>query len=117
MNGEAEQGGFWSGLAAGAFTGVMIILIIVLIAGDQLPGDAFGNWSIERSLSWAYRNLGFSLPIFGVILLLYFKSLFDLKTRIVSARRVDEVALALEPRELCRWLRTTPKRRATMATH
>jgi hypothetical protein len=91
---EAGQGGFWSGLAAGALTGVVVVLIVVLVAGDQLPGVALTGWSIERSLSWAHRNLGLSLPIFGVVLALYLKSLFDLRTRIETARRVDEVAHA-----------------------
>ena len=94
MSGEDEQGGFWSGLAAGALTGVLVTLVVVLVAGDRLPNGALAGWSIERSLGWAHRNLGLSLPVFGVVLALYARSLFDLKSRIVRGRRVDEVAHA-----------------------
>lgn len=94
MSAARQPGGFLGGLAAGAFTGVLVILIAALVAGERLPENALGPWSIERSLDWAYRNLGLSLPVFAAILLLYVKSLIDLTRALEERRRVDEVAHA-----------------------
>lgn len=94
MSTDSTANGFIGGLVSGALAGLLTALIVVVVGNDSLAGQTIAGWTIDESLSWAYRNLGLSLPVFAIIALLYFRSLASLRRSVESQRPVDEVAHA-----------------------
>lgn len=89
-----EDTGFLSGLIAGVLAGLAGAAMVVLATDTLAPDGATPAWTIAESLDWAYRNLGFSLPVFGAVLWLYLRSLSQLSRRVALAAPLDEVAHA-----------------------
>jgi len=89
-----RNGGFAGGLAAGVLTGLigaggMILAADTFLAAGEPPG-----WTLAEALDWAYRNLGLSLPVFAVVLVLYVRSLARLRRRVARRASLDTVAHA-----------------------
>lgn len=94
MNERSASDGFFSGLISGALAGLLTALIVVIVANSYFTGEGSSGWTVDASLSWAWRNLGLSLPVFAVILILYFRSLFGLRNAVERTRPIDQVAHA-----------------------
>ncbi len=94
MDAARTDSGFLSGLVAGVLAGVAGAALVVLATDALAPAGAAPAWTIAESLDWAYRNLGFSLPVFGAVLWLYLRSLARLRRRVARAAPLDEVAHA-----------------------
>jgi hypothetical protein len=79
---------FFAGLGAGALGALAAgVALSVWVAPAPGGGDLTG-----RLWEWAWRNLGLSLPVFGVVLLLFLRSLARLHAALESARPIEEVA-------------------------
>ena len=92
--GKGDQ--FVFGLAAGLLAGLVGGVVLVMSQASALePGAAtFALNRLEQGLDWASDNLGLSLPVFAVVLILFGVSLHALRQRIREARPLDEVAQA-----------------------
>ena len=64
---------FTAGLSAGVLTVALAALILVLAAG-QTAGDSLPE-RVASLMSWIWRNLGMSTPVFALVLTLYALSL------------------------------------------
>ncbi len=80
--------GFIQGVGAGALGAVVAGSGLLLWLGqrDAGPGAPGELWN------WAWHNLGLSLPVFAVVLLLFVRSLSRLVTALKRDAAVDEVA-------------------------
>lgn len=80
--------GFIQGVGAGALGAVVAGSGVLLWLGqrDAGPGAPGELWN------WAWHNLGLSLPVFAVVLLLFVRSLSRLVTALKRDAAVDEVA-------------------------
>ncbi len=89
MNGDTKVGGdFALGFGAGAL-GALIAggaLLLWLDPGGDRPGAPGELWS------WAWHNLGLSLPVFAIVLLLFVRSLGRLSEALEHNDPIDEVA-------------------------
>ena len=84
---------FVEGLTAGVFgsiVGASTLLYIlsrnelVSFSADRFPD--LGKW-----LTWTYTNLGLSIPVFAILLLVFFFSLRRLRSHLENDRPIDEV--------------------------
>lgn len=84
---------FVEGLTAGALgsmlgTGTLLYIMsrndLISFSAERLPH--LGDW-----LDWTYTNLGSSIPVFAVLLLAFFASLWRLRIYLDDARPVNEV--------------------------
>jgi hypothetical protein len=84
---------FVEGLTAGVFgsmVGASALLYVlsrnelVSFSADRIPN--MGDW-----LTWAYTNLGSSIPVFAILLLAFFFSLRRLRSYLEDDRPIDEV--------------------------
>jgi hypothetical protein len=88
-----RSAGFLEGLTIGMFGSAIGAgaLLYLLRQGD------FVSFSIEHLpdvgpwLTWAYANLGMSIPVFAAILLIYLVSLRRLRLRLDRERPIDEI--------------------------
>lgn len=84
---------FMAGLVAGALVGGLAVLAMTVG-----PGTLFGGQDapevLGRLMAWTWRNLGFSLPVFGVVLGLYATSLVRLRRALARSAPPDEVRQA-----------------------
>lgn len=86
--------------AAGMSMGVLatsLALLVVALAAEQAASVSGGQRAGEAVVSaaaWAWRNLGFSLPCFGLLLLLYSRSLERLREALAMSAPPDEVRQA-----------------------
>ncbi len=92
--GAKRSRSFLQGLAAGAFgslIGGMALLYllgrseILTFSGERVPD--LGEW-----LEWTYLNLGSSIPVFALLLLVFVFSLRQLHVRLTNQRPLNEVA-------------------------
>lgn len=81
---------FTAGLSAGVLS-VALSGLALALAADQLTGvpvsDRFGSL-----VAWIWRNLGYSLPVFGLVLWLYVTSLERLREALAGSAPMDTVA-------------------------
>lgn len=77
-------GMFGSAVGAGALLYVLRRSDFVSFSMDYLP-------DVSPWLSWAYANLGMSIPVFAAILLTYLVSLRRLRLRLEKERPIDEI--------------------------
>jgi len=81
---------FTAGLSAGVLS-VALSGLALALAADHLTGapvsDRFGGM-----VAWVWRNLGLSLPVFGLVLWLYATSLERLRQALADGAPVDAVA-------------------------
>ena len=81
-----------AGLAGTLVSGIAIVYALarakLLVVDDPLFTDAgsAGTW-----LSWAYTNLGSSIPVFAVLLIAFFVSLGRLRRYLDQDRPVNEI--------------------------
>ena len=84
---------FVEGLTAGVFgsmVGASALLYIssrnelISFSADRFPD--LGDW-----LAWTYTNLGMSIPVFAILLLVFFFSLRRLRSHLENDRPIDEV--------------------------
>jgi len=84
---------FVEGLTAGvlgSIVGASALLYIlsrnelVSFSPERIPD--LGDW-----LKWAYTNLGLSIPVFAILLLVFFASLRRLRSHLENDRPIDEV--------------------------
>lgn len=93
MTPSGRSAGFLEGLTVGLFGSAVGAgaLLYLLRRGD------FVSFSIEQLpdvspwLTWAYANLGMSIPVFAVILVIYFISLRRLCAKLAQERPIDEI--------------------------
>jgi len=88
---RAERAGsFAQGVAAGGGGALATaMLLLSTFAPDHTLVASMGGMA-----AWAHRNLGLSLPLFGLVLLLFLHSMRQLRKRIDSKRPLEEVAQA-----------------------
>ena len=89
-----DQGrSFVQGLTAGAVgsliggSAILYVLSrsqVITFSDDRIP-------SLSHWLDWAYVNLGSSIPVFAVLLLVFFFSLIRLKTKIDNDRPINQI--------------------------
>jgi hypothetical protein len=77
-------GVFGSIVGAGALLYVLSRNELVSFSPERLPD--LGDW-----LTWTYTNLGSSIPVFAVLLLVFFVSLRRLRSHLENDRPIDEV--------------------------
>ena len=84
---------FVEGLTAGVFgsvagAGALLYVLsrneLVSFAPERLPD--LGDW-----LRWTYTNLGLSIPVFAVLLVVFFASLKRLRSHLENDRPINEV--------------------------
>jgi len=80
-------------MAAGVLVTVVPALAIGLGAGGT-PDAASLQDSLATAIGWTWRNLGFSLPVFGLVLGLYLSSLSRLRSALTRSASPDEVRQA-----------------------
>lgn len=90
---SVNRAGFIEGLTAGMFGSAMVTSVVLyvlrrydLVSFPANPMPDVGPW-----LTWAYSNLGSSIPVFAVLLVAYFFSLARLKTYLTSGRPINEI--------------------------
>ena len=80
----------FTGGTVGTFVGGAALLYalshlgIIVFADDRLP--SIGAW-----LDWAYMNLGSSIPVFAVLLLVFFFTLGQLRRLLETDGRIDRI--------------------------
>jgi hypothetical protein len=80
---------FLSGVLAGALvSGAAVSALVFWGSGPGVPDP------VGRFVTWVWRNLGFSLPVFGLVLFLYFASLARLRSALGRSAPADEVRQA-----------------------
>ncbi len=86
------RGGFFQGLATGALSALLVgvALIYVLNITNVVAISVIRVPEIQHLLRWAYHNLGLSLILFALTLILYFHSLRRLKKHLGAAEPVVE---------------------------
>jgi len=91
QNGKRE--GFVEGLTTGMFgTAMVTSLVLYCLRRFELvsfPADPLP--SLAPWLSWAYANLGSSIPVFSVLLVAYFFSLGRLRQHLLGGRPINEI--------------------------
>lgn len=71
-------------LGGGALLYVLSRYNVIVFADDRLP--SLGGW-----LDWAYMNLGSSIPVFAVLLLVFFFTLGKLRRLLDNDGRIDRI--------------------------
>lgn len=91
MTGTAGQSAreFLAGVLAGAL--FSIAAVSALVFSGSGPG---APEQVGRFVAWVWSNLGFSLPVFGLVLSLYLASLARLKNALGRSAPADEVRQA-----------------------
>lgn len=87
---------FAGGLSLGVL-GVALAATALALAGGHLQGLASGGAAHEALgplLAWAWRNLGLSLPVFALVLVLYATHLGRLRAALESGAPPETVAQA-----------------------
>lgn len=82
--------GFAQGFGAGAAGALLAGLGFTALVG---PGGE-GLMTSGEVWAWVSRNLGYSMPVFAVVLAMFVRSLGQLRRRVEEGRPVDEVAQA-----------------------
>ena len=92
MTTSVQRSGFVQGFSIGAFgtLGVGLAAIYSLQPGSSVASS--GLPILDEALAWVYANLGLSLPIFGLLLVLYISSLRKLKRALAEDAAIEQVA-------------------------
>jgi hypothetical protein len=88
-----QRSGFLQGLTTGALFTLLVGLVV--IQGAR-PGSnlAAGMPALDQVLNWVQANLGLSLPVFGLLLVLYLRGLRQLKGAVARNAAIEQVAQA-----------------------
>ncbi|MGI9265681.1 MAG: hypothetical protein ACR2QU_12185 [Gammaproteobacteria bacterium] len=84
---------FTAGLSAGVLATLLVALLATLVGHDIATGQSSSD-VIGATIDWVWRNLGFSVPVFGLVLVLYVTSLDRLRQALVSSAPLEDVAQA-----------------------
>lgn len=87
----AQRSGFVQGLSIGAL-GTLFVWLTVFYSLQPGSTAATGLPALDEALSWIYANLGLSLPVFGLLLLLYVSSLRKLRRAVAEDAAIEQVA-------------------------
>lgn len=90
---DTRKGRFLRGLVTGVVVTGLPTLVVGLSAFDFTGSTALQD-RLAEAMSWTWRNLGFSLPVFGVVLALYCVSLGRLRDALSRSASPDEVRQA-----------------------
>lgn len=90
---DARKGRFLGGLVTGVIVTGLPTLVVGLSAVDVAGSMALQD-RVAEAASWAWRNLGLSLPVFGLVLVLYCASLGHLRDALSRSASPDEVRQA-----------------------
>lgn len=83
---------FTAGLSAGVLTVALVALILALAAG-QTAGESLSE-RLASLMSWIWRNLGMSTPVFALVLTLYALSLERLRRTLAEGAPMQDVGQA-----------------------
>ncbi len=85
------RSGFVQGLGIGAFG---TLFVWFAMAYSLQPGSAAvsGFPALDEALAWVYANLGLSLPVFALLLVLYVGGLRKLKRALANDAPIEQVA-------------------------
>jgi hypothetical protein len=84
---------FLAGLVAGALVTGVLLSAAGLSATGPIPTPELQD-SLVRTAEWVWRNLGLSLPVFGLVMALYAASLGRLRRALGSSASPDQVRQA-----------------------
>ena len=87
----AQRSGFMQGLSIGAL-GTLFVWLALIYSLQPGSTAASGLPALDEALSWIYANLGLSLPVFGLLLLLYVSSLRKLGRALADDAAIEQVA-------------------------
>ncbi len=87
----AQRSGFVQGLSIGAL-GTLFVWFALVYSLQPGSTAVYGFPALDEALAWTYANLGLSLPVFGLLLLLYVSGLRKLKRALAEDAAIEQVA-------------------------
>ena len=84
---------FTTGLSAGVLVTLLAALVATL-AGHHLATESMSSDAVGATVDWVWRNLGFSLPVFTLVLVLYVMTLERLRQALADSAPLEDVAQA-----------------------
>ena len=87
----APHSAFVQGLSVGAL-GTLLVWFVLIYSLQPGSTAASGFPALDEALAWTYANLGLSLPVFGLLLLLYLSGLRKLKRALAEDTAIEQVA-------------------------
>jgi hypothetical protein len=84
---------FTAGLSAGVLVTLLAALATTL-AGHHLATTTMSADAVGATVDWVWRNLGFSLPVFTLVLVLYVMTLERLRQALAGSAPLEDVAQA-----------------------
>ncbi len=87
----AQHSGFVQGLSIGAL-GTLFVWFALVYSLQPGSTAVSGFPALDESLAWIYANLGLSLPVFALLLLLYVGGLRKLKRALAEDAAIEQVA-------------------------
>lgn len=88
----AQRSGFVQGFSIGAIGTLGVGLALVYSLQHDNAAASSGLPVLDEALAWVYANLGLSLPVFGLLLVLYISSLRKLKRFLAEDAAIEQVA-------------------------
>jgi len=89
---SSQRQRFTAGLSAGFLT-VALSGLVMILAADQTAGESLTARGVSL-LSWVWRNLGMSMPVFALVIALYIRSLEHLRKALGESAPMQEVGQA-----------------------
>lgn len=83
-----------SGFLTGLLLGAAVPLTAAVLVGPWARAPALSMPFLGELLGWALTNLGLSIPVFTLVLILFLHSLLRLRRELEAGRPADEVAQA-----------------------
>jgi hypothetical protein len=84
---------FTAGLSAGVLVTLLVVLLSTLAGHDIATGQTSSD-AIGATVAWIWRNLGFSVPVFTLVLVLYVTTLERLRQALARSAPLEDVAQA-----------------------
>ncbi|MDH3647226.1 MAG: hypothetical protein OER80_10665 [Gammaproteobacteria bacterium] len=90
QNGNQFLNGVASGAASAALGGLMLLYIAA--RGDLISSGINAGTEAPGWFRWVDHNLGLSLPVFVILLILFIQTLSELRRRVAAHDRADRIA-------------------------
>ena len=84
---------FTAGLSAGVLVTLLAALATTL-AGHHLATATMSSDAVGATVDWVWRNLGFSVPVFTLVLVLFVTTLERLRQALAESAPLEDVAQA-----------------------